>query len=71
MENLEQTLITLAKLYPNDTVFGEEVRKIVWQLRKVQKNTEIKEWDSFTATQEYEMDQIRKKYKNKQINENN
>lgn len=70
MENLEKTLITLARLYPNDMVFGEEVRKIVWQLRKTEKTTETKKWDSFTATQEYEMDEIRRKHKNNKINEN-
>jgi hypothetical protein len=61
----------LAKLYPNDYVFGEEVRKIVWQLRKDEKIAELGEWDIFNTTQEYEMNEIRRKHKNKQTNENN
>ena len=71
MENLEQTLKTLAKLYPNDMAFGEEVRKIVWEIKRVEHITKKEEWDSFTATQEYEMNEIRRKHKNKQTNENN
>lgn len=71
MENLEQTLKTLAKVYPNDMVFGAEVRKIVWKMKRIEHISKKEEWDAFTATQEYEMNEIRKKHKNKQTNENN
>ena len=33
MEKLEIELVTLSKLYPNDSVFASEVRKIVNRIR--------------------------------------
>jgi hypothetical protein len=68
MKKLKKTLIALAKIYPNDAVFGEEVRKIVWEMSKKKFEKQKKSWDKLKTTEDFL--RVMDKRKNK-INENN
>ena len=68
MDNIENQLRILAKMFPNDMAFGSEVRKLVFQMRKEDHEKRKEEWDKLKTTDDFlrVMDK-----REKQKNENN
>mgnify|MGYP000748588553 CR=1 FL=1 len=53
MKALEESLITLSKMFPNDMSFGSEVRKLVFELRRNRFKSRKEKWDELTTTEDF------------------